>query len=285
VDGADMVYHLGAATSGSWDEYRLSTIEATERIMRQALEARVRRFLHVSSLAVYHTFSLKDGDSVDENSPLEPHPERVGPHCHSKVEAEKIALEYLGKGLPVTIVRPGLIYGPGGRLMFPYVGYFLHRKLFFMVGSGDNILPFTYVENTVDGLLLAAASDEAQGGAYNLVDSSDITQKEYLNRYRDATGTRFWVASVPFSVLLRATALGGPLSRLRGAEHGYRPSRYSLISKWKSLRFETLRARTELGWMPRVSLLEGLNRTFQWYHRESRLSAGVNRRLSADNGR
>jgi 2-alkyl-3-oxoalkanoate reductase len=266
VDGVDIIYHVGAATAGSWEEYRQGTIEATERIMRLALQSRVRRFLHVSSLAVYHTFSLKDGDSVDESSALEPNPEKVGPYCYSKVEAEKIALRYLEKGLRLTIVRPGLIYGPGGRLMFPHVGYFLHDRLFVMIGSGDNILPFTYVENTVDGFLLAAAADEAEGGSYHFVDSSEITQKEYLTRYREATGSRFWVASVPFPLLLRGTLLGGPLSRLRGGRQPFRPSRYSLISKWKSLRFETLRARTELGWTPRVSLLEGLNRTFQWYH-------------------
>jgi 2-alkyl-3-oxoalkanoate reductase len=285
VAGADIIYHLGAATSGPWEEYRKSTIEATERIMGRALKARVRRFLHVSSLAVYHTFSLKDGDSVDENSPMENKADKVGPYCYSKVEAEKTAFRFLDRGLAVTIVRPGLIYGPRGRLMFPHVGYFVHDRFFVMIGSGDIILPFTYVDNTVDGILLAASADEAVGGAYHFVDSCEITQKEYLSRYREATGARFWVASMPFSLLLRATEMGRSLSRLRGARQKYRPSRYSLISKWKSLRFETLRARTELGWTPRVSLLDGLNRTFQWYHRDSRIATGMNRQWSADNGR
>ena len=123
----------------------------------------MKRFVHISSITVYRTWDHGREALIDETSPWDPYPERLGPYAHSKIEAEKRALRYLRQGLPVVLIRPGIIYGPGGRVMHPNVGYFVTNKLFLLVGRGDNLLPLTYVDNTVDGIWLAHSSGKAVG--------------------------------------------------------------------------------------------------------------------------
>lgn len=266
VEGVDMVYHAGAALSGSWQEFEESTIKGTERMLELALAAKVKRFVHISSLAIYQVYELKKNTLVEETYAYEKAPEKVGNYTHSKVEAEQLAFRFYEKGLPVVAVRPGIIYGPRGKVLFPHLGYLLKNKLFVLIGQGDNLLPLTYIDNTVDAILLAAEKREAVGHAYNIVDAEEITQKVYLEKYMAATHSRFVVVSLPFSLLLSSITLVEQLRKSGVLNGAASPSRYGLTSKYKSLRFDTSKAKKELSWEQKISLAEGLKCTFEWYN-------------------
>jgi nucleoside-diphosphate-sugar epimerase len=263
LEGVDIVYHAGAAMRGGRQEYFETTIRGTEWMLELAQAANVKRFVHISSVTVYRVHDLPPHALIDENCPYEPHPERVGAYAHSKVEAEKLAFRYVQLGLPVVVVRPGLIYGPCGRVMYPHIGYYVHKKLFFLVGRGDSLLPFVYIDNTVDGILRAAASEKAIGQAYNLADDGLMTQKEYLGRYMTATNAGFIAVSTPFWILLAAVYGVERLQRLGVLRQS--PTVYGLSTKYKSVRIDSSKARRELNWQPRVGLEEGLRRTFEWH--------------------
>jgi nucleoside-diphosphate-sugar epimerase len=265
IEGTDIVYHAAAAMRGSWQEYEESTINGTARMLELSWQAGVKRFVHISSIIVYQVYELEKNAIVDESCPYVRDPERYGPYTRSKVEAEKLAFRFHKKGLPVVVVRPGLIYGPYGKVLFPHVGYALGGRLFFIIGRGDNLLPLTYVENTVDAILLAAIREEAIGQTYNIVDGVEITQREYLGKYIAATQANFHTLSVPFSLLLFLTALVEQLGDLGMMNIASLPSKYGLRSKWKSLKFDSSKAQRELYWHPRIGLEEGLKRTFEWY--------------------
>jgi 2-alkyl-3-oxoalkanoate reductase len=271
ICGIEVVFHAGAAVSGPREELETSTIRGTRYMLELAQAEGVKRFVHISSLSVYQVYQLQRNAIVDETCPVESMAERIGPYAHAKVEAEKLAMAYADQGLPVVVVRPGLIYGPRGTVLFPHLGYAIKNRLFAVVGSGTNLLPLTYVDNAVEGIVLAANSETAVGRAYTIVDGDEITQKEYLRRFLTAAKLNFFVVSIPFPLLLGTVKVVEQLRKtgILGSKSG--PTVYGLASKYKSLRFDTTKARTELRWSPRVTLEEGLQRTFTWYNQASRV--------------
>jgi 2-alkyl-3-oxoalkanoate reductase len=266
IEGVDIVYHAGAAKRGSWEEFEASTIRGTEWMLELSLAAGVSRFVHISSLAVYQMNHLERNAVIDESCPMEPAPEKVGPYAHAKVEAEKLAFQFYNKGLPLVVVRPGLIYGPRGIVLFPHIGYAFKNRLFVIVGDGSNLLPLTYVDNTVEAIILAAQSEDAVGKAYTIVDEAEITQKKYLQRYLAATKVDLIVVSIPFPLLLGGVGLIEQLRKVGVLKQRATPSTYGLASKYKSVHFKVSRAKEELNWKPKVSLEEGLRKTFEWYN-------------------
>jgi 2-alkyl-3-oxoalkanoate reductase len=260
IDGVVAVCHTASAMQGPWREHVETTVQGTEWLLKLAREAGVKRFVHISSITVYRTWDRGREILIDETSPCDSEPERLGPYVHAKIEAEKHTFRYLQKGLPVVIIRPGIIYGPGGRMMHPNVGYFVTRKLFLLVGGGGNLLPLTYVDNTVDGILLALSSDKAAGQIYNLVDGAVITQKEFLERYRVSVNGRFVTLSLPLLLLFTGAALARYLKWF-----GITPivtTAQGFKAQYANVHFDASKARRELGWQPRIALEEGLRRAF-----------------------
>jgi 2-alkyl-3-oxoalkanoate reductase len=274
VSGVEVVYHAGAAMGGSFEHFEEATIRGTKWMLELSLAAGVKRFVHISSLAVYETSGWKRNSVINESCPYPKDPRKVGPYAYSKVEAEKLVFEYHQRGLPAVVVRPGLIYGPRRNVMFPHVGYNLPGNLFMLVGRGSNLLPFIYIDNTVDAIWLASQSDQAVGEAFTVVDDEvEITQKQYLKRYIEATGARLRVLPVPISLILLPVSIleiAGKVGLVKGK---HLPSRYSMAVKYCSLRYSSDKARNLLNWQPGVSLEEGLSRTFDWYNQEQRKPA------------
>ncbi|MEX0729684.1 MAG: NAD-dependent epimerase/dehydratase family protein [Aquisalimonadaceae bacterium] len=271
IAGTEVVYHLGAALTGTWQHIEAVTVRGTERMLRLSLEAEVDRFVHISSLAVYRMADIPENAIIDESRPLEPDPQRVGFYCRSKVEAERLVFDYHRRGLPVVVVRPGLVYGPRGNVFWPNIGY-LKNRICILPGSGDAFLPLTHVDNVVDAILLAGRAAGVVGKAYHIADGNGMTKTQYLRRYLAATGARARVVEMPLPLLSSPAAASELLAGL-----GFRvpfPNRYALKSKYRGIRCDTSRAQWAMGWKPRVSLDEGLERTFAWYNR-SRVGRAV----------
>jgi predicted dehydrogenase/nucleoside-diphosphate-sugar epimerase len=263
--GIKTIYHLGAAMTGSWQDNHNATIKGTEYLVQAAISAGVERLVHVSSLVVYELLDVQDGSVIQENAPYQKNPLRMGPYAHSKTEAEKIVFTaHRNHGLKVTVVRPGMVIGPFGRVFFPHFGYRVQDRLFIVIGSGDLILPFTYVENAVNGIYQASVQDAAIGAAYNLVDDGTMTVTDYLRRFIEVTGIQARIVSVPYFVPYVATK-GYEVAAHWNLVKAGKTSADQLRWKQKKVRFDNSKAKNELMWSPKVSLDEGLTRTFQWY--------------------
>lgn len=270
LQGIKIVVHAGAAMAGSWEEYEETTIRGTQHLLELSLAAGVQRFVHISSLTVFQLSGHPRNAVITEDSPCERDPETVGAYAYTKLVSEKLALEYHKKGLPVVVLRPGVIYGPRGPVIFPHAGFTLLDRLIVMVGRGTNLIPLTFVDNTVDAILLAMQQDQAVGEVFTVVDDGEITQREYLRRCRQATGDPRPVVPVPFAFFLLPVGMIRLAARLGLIRKKHLPSRYALASKYYSLRFSSEKARRLLGWQPQVSLEEGLRRTFEWYNQTRR---------------
>lgn len=259
VAGVDVVYHVGAAMKGGAAEFDQATVWGTRNIVDSCLRHGVKRLVYVSSMGIMDHAGHRTGDPVTENSPVEPEPLNRGTYTRTKLEAENMVLDAIrNRGLNAVIIRPGQIFGPGAEKVTPN-GVIAIAGKWIVSGSGHRQLPLVYRDDVVDALLLAAESDKAAGHVFNIVDTTPIDQNQYLARQRTALGgTSIW--KVPEGFLLLAgfgiELLGKALKR------GVPLSRYKIRSLKPLSPFNVSAAQTELGWKPRVGVMEGLRRTF-----------------------
>jgi 2-alkyl-3-oxoalkanoate reductase len=262
--GARVIFHAGATMTGSWTDHERTTVTATTRLAEAALAHGAEKFVFLSSLAVFETTAPK-GAEITEDSPYHSEPRELGPYAWSKIEAEKLLFRmHREQGLPVTVVRPGVVIGPLGPVFFPHLGFRYQDRILAVLGRGNNVLPLTYVENTVDGILRAARCGGAVGGSFNLIDDGEVTVQAYIEKFMAVTGIRPRVIHVPASLPFLAAGLYELAGSMRLVKPGA-TSRRQLRAKHHGLVFTSGKAKTELGWSTRIPLETGMEATFQWY--------------------
>ncbi len=180
----------------------------------------------------------------------------------TKAEAETIALDAARAGLPLSVVRPALVYGPGDRHL---VGWFraIQAGLYHVVGSGDNLLHPIYVSDVVDGMLRCGERQEARGRAYHLVGPQPVPIQGLADAIARAVHRPLPRTHLPRAIAYATAAL---LERLPGVPPARLPlTRNRVAFMTESRVYCGARARTELGFEPRVDLERGLERTVDWY--------------------
>ncbi|MBI4514421.1 MAG: NAD-dependent epimerase/dehydratase family protein [Deltaproteobacteria bacterium] len=258
VAGVDWVIHTAArvATSGTWAEFEAANVAGTELVLRTAAAAGVARVVHVSSLSVYAVPA--NGVTITEDSPYEAGAGERGFYSKSKLIADRLVMQAAHGGAPATVVRPGLLYGPGRRPPLARQAVALGPARV-ILGSRKYLMPMSYVENTAAALLLAARAEGAAGRAYTVVDAN-VPHAEYARRYRQAAGQQWQAVYVPAGLLMplaRCAELASAVIR-RAAPL----TRHQLRRATWSAFYDCARAERELGWRPQVDLEEGLRRSF-----------------------
>jgi nucleoside-diphosphate-sugar epimerase len=195
----------------------------------------------------------------DERAPLDPHPERRDPYSFAKHRQEQLAWRYYHeRGLPLVVLRPGVIFGPeqtilGNRIGLRLPGLFLHLGL-------GNVIPLTFVDNCADAVVQAVSAPDVVGEAFCIVDDDLPTSRQLLRRYRrEVTPLRFF--PVPFPVLSLMARLNAWYS---DRTQGHLPAvltPYKVDAMWKGHRYSNEKAKLRLGWSPRVPMHEALART------------------------
>lgn len=258
LEGVDRVIHAGArvATSGAWEEFEAVNVAATKGLIEAGEAAGVEHFVHVSSLSVYDVPA--DDAAVDEDSPLESDAADRGFYARSKLDADRVAQAAIARGAPVTIVRPGLIFGPGRKVPLARRAV-TAGPLRVVLGSRDYLMPMAFVDNVADGLVLASQRREAIGRIYTLVDEH-VRQADYARMFRQASGGSWKAVYVPPAIIRSAIAVVESAAKAAGR----RPpvTRHQVDRTLRSARFDGSRARAELQWHPQVPVFEALRRSF-----------------------
>ncbi len=258
--GAEVVYHAAAAKTGSPAALVASTVVASEGVYRGALAAGVGRLVLVSSFGTVAVAPLGRNAVVDERAMLEPHPERRDAYAFSKQRQEALAWRlHAEEGLPLTVVRPGFVFGPGQEILGTRIG--LRAFGLFLHLGGRNEVPLTYVENCAEAVVLAGTAPGAAGEVVHVVADDLPTRAALLRRYRRDVA--------PLLVLPLPYALLRPLSRLNAWDSartdGHLPpvfTPYKVDSLWRPQRYSNEKAKALLGWTPAVPMSEALDRTF-----------------------
>jgi nucleoside-diphosphate-sugar epimerase len=262
LDGADCVIHCAART-GPWgpaSDYERTNVRGLETLVRAAMASGVRRVVHVSSITVHGN---DVGGAADEEAPLRAEP---NPYSRSKVAGEHL-LERLirEEAAPVTIVRPGWIYGPGDHASFGRLVQRIAERQMLIVGRGDNHLPLVYVTDAARGVVLASEAEEAAGRSYLLVGDEPVTQREFLGAIASELGVPAPTRRLPYRAALALGAAAETAWRLAGRTEPPPVMRYGMQLLGGENRFTVTRARAELGFERRVDLDEGVRLGVAWF--------------------
>jgi len=257
VRGADVVYHLAASLSGSTSTMFLNTVIPTRQLMTDAAAANVGRFVLISSLGVYGTEELKTNQELTEEAPIDPHPADRDAYTFSKIRQEQVARELAEElKLPLVVVRPGVIYGPGRTLLTSRVGLKLGPML---IQMGSQTLPYTFVENCADAIALAGLEPDVDGETFNIVDD-DLPTGSQLLKFLKKRGQSVRTLPIPRFAIGRLSALYHWYSRFSDGQLPPVITRYKSNAIWKSLKYSNQKAKERLHWQPAVSTEEALRR-------------------------
>ncbi len=259
VAGVSLVYHLGAGIRGTADDCYRGTVAGTQNVVDSVLKHRVPKLVYVSSLSVLHAAAAGRQQCVDEEWPLEPHPDKRGVYTKTKLEAERIVCRAVAqRGLPAVILRPGQVFGPGGPILTPSVAQRTRRRLI-ILGNGKVALPLVYVDDLVDALMQAPERDVFNGSVFHVVDATTLTQNELVEEYLHSTREPLKILRLP-RLLVYTLALGvQTLAKL--LRRAAPLSIYRVRSALGGSIFDCRAAQEHLGWQPRIGVRRGLQTT------------------------
>jgi nucleoside-diphosphate-sugar epimerase len=246
----DVVVHLAArvhvmsvASVDPLAAFRLVNTEATLNLARQAAQAGVKRFVFISSVKV-------NGESTQPEQPFraDDNPLPLDAYAVSKMEAEQGLHQITADtGMEVVIIRPPLVYGPGVKANFAALMRALQRGWPLPLGAVHNQRSLVALDNLVDFIVTCITHHQAANQTFLVSDGQDLSTTELVRGMAQAAGVSARLLPVPVWVLQAGASLlgkGDAVQRLCG-----------------NLQVDMSKARSLLGWVPTVSVEEGLRRT------------------------
>ena len=267
LEGVDVVFHVAAAFRSEGIPlavFRATNADGTRRLLEAAEQVGVHRFLHTSTVGVQ--------GHIDEGPADEQYRFNPGDHYQrTKLEGERIALDFAASGrVPVTVVRPAGIYGPGD-LRFLKLFRFVRNGRFRMIGSGEVRYHFTYVDDLVRGMRVAAEHPDAPGEVFTIGGRDAVT----LNRLVEIIAGILGVEPprhrlrIPVAPVMAAATVCEWICRPFGIDPPLFRRRVDFFThnRW----FDISKAERVLGFTADVGLEEGLRRMADWYRIEGLL--------------
>ncbi len=254
--GATVMFHLAAGVDKSYAGCFMNSVLATRNLLDAAVAANsLRRFVNVSSFAVYSNIGMKRGAVLDETATLETEPHRRhDPYGYAKLKQEQLVERYHETfKVPYVMLRPGSVYGPGklgltGRIGIDTFGVFLHL-------GGSNHIPLTYVDNCAEAIVLAGCVAGIDGQVFNVVDDDAPTSRRFLRMFKKRVRA-FPSIPVPYALAYLLSALWEDYSK---RTHGQLPPNFNrrrCSAEWKGNRYSNAKLKRLVGWSPRIPFEE-----------------------------
>jgi len=278
INGVTCVVHCAKGTEES-------TIEGTKNMLDAALKFGIKRFVHLSTAEIYGNPS----GEIDETFPFQ---YTGNPYGDSKIEAEKLCWDYYKKGVPVSVIRPSIVYGPFSETWtVRFAQNLLSGNWGIFKGYGEGICNLVYISDLVSGIMLAARHESAIGEAFNMNGPEMVTWNQYFQRFNSALGLRDLRVFQPGSAKLRTMIMEpvrfsakfvqahfqGPLKSI---SQRFMPARKLMKSAEKTIKttpritelslfnrdavYLPTKAQQMLGYQPRFDLNKGLEMSVRW---------------------
>ena len=257
VAGVDVILHcagvvqMGAERRDLWSV----NVEGTERLLASAARAALPRFVYLSSVGVYGRAPAP----TTEDAPKSP----VGAYPESKWAAEQaLWRRHADDGMPVVVLRPCPIYGPGDRKVSQAIARLGRMPVLPLPHAGRRLADLVYVSDVAEAVLSAASAPAAVGRAYNITDGERHTYRDILLAYEQVCGRRPAIVGVPGPAVVRAVQLLMWWRQLRRRSGDWAGQVARVRALDADAHYSIEAARRDLGYRPRVGLIEGLRRTF-----------------------
>lgn len=250
---AKTVVHLATGGGDTWEKIERSMIQGSVAVAEAALAAGVERFVYVSSIAALYAGADCGTAVLEDSLETDPKPEGREIYSRGKMAAEKALLAlHRERGLPLVIVRPGVVLGEGTPLQHSGLGLWVRDNHCVGWGLGDNPLPVVAVDDVADALvrLVAHEGHDLDGKALNLCTQTPLSAREIVEEMRRATGRDLHFHPRPLW-LSQTMEIGKWIVKKIGRRPGATfPSYRDLKTRALVPRFSSRTAREVLGWRP-----------------------------------
>lgn len=264
-----VIYHLAAGIEKTFPGSFMNSVVTTRNLLDSAIAfGALKRFVNVSSFAVYSNWNLSWGKILDETCETESHTmERAEAYAFAKLKQDELVMEYARKfGVRYVIVRPGAVFGPGkqqltARVGIDTFGIFLHL-------GGSNRIPFTYVDNCADAIVLGGIASGVDGEIFNVVDDELPRSREFLSMFKKNAKT-FRSIYVPYWLFYGLCWVWENYSKWSNGQLPRVFNRRRCSAYWKSNLYSNQKLKDRLGWRPAVPFAEASRRYFEYVRRVS----------------
>ena len=255
ADGADVFHHSAAKVEDFGDpaDFERVTVQGTKNALEAARDAKVPRFVHVGTEA-----ALMAGQplvNVDENTPLRP--DSPAPYPWSKAKAEQAVRDANGKGLETVVVRPRFVWGKGDSTLLPEIVAMVKAGRFAWIGGGNQLTATTHIDNTVEGLVLAAERGRP-GGVYFVTDGDPVVFRDFVGELIRTQGVEPPTRTIPLGVAKAAAATVEGTWKLLGRKSRPPLSRFAVWVSGLECTINDSRARSEMGYREVKTREDGL---------------------------
>ncbi len=230
-------------------------VGGTENVADAAASVGVARLVHVSSIGA---LGLDPGQDADEGSPLVF--DTGSPYFDTKAAAEALVRDLHARGaMACVVVRAGDLFGPGCEPWVERPLALMRRRVPVLLGGGEGLIAHAWIDNAVDGLVLALTHEDAAGGVFQITDGvADTTFKAYVTRLAAAAGLSAPRLSLPAAMALGFGSVLGRYQRLTGRSVPLTRAGVAYICRRATYSIAT--SRRVLGYAPRVGLDEAFDR-------------------------
>ena len=243
VHCAGRVHLMKEQSSDVLRKYRLTNVEGTLNLARQAAASGVRRFIFISSIKVNGDWTKRDNAFTPRDLP-----DPRDPYAISKYEAE-LGLKKISEqsGMEIVIIRPPLVYGPNVKANFSKMINLIPRIKFFPFGAIKNMRSYIFLENLIDLIVLCMTHPAAANEIFLASDCQDISTPDLIRNIGFALSRSVYMIPVPVFFLCFVFSIFG---------------RKDFSNRLCfSLRVDASKSLAMLGWKPKVSMNEGLIKT------------------------
>lgn len=249
LDGIDTVYHLSKCEGRSWDDYVRGDIEPTRVLAEAALKAGVKRFIYTGTIDSYD--SASPAKHITSETSVDPRIGKRNLYARSKAACEALLQGLaLTRDLPLIIMRPAIVIGPGTEPSHLGVAHFASETNVRYWGDGDNKLPLVLVDDVADALARATVAPDIVGKSFVLTSEPMLSARDYVGEIANYSGVkvtakarapwRNWCADIFKEVAKNLI------------KHPNR--RWSTLHDWKCRahrsHYDSSAARAALGWQP-----------------------------------
>lgn len=233
---------------GTWEEIRQAMVGGAEVVAQACLALKVRRLIHVGSIA--SLYLGPQPEPVSGKTAPDPLEQERAEYARAKVLCDRMLIDlHASEGLPVVIVRPGVVVGAGSSPFHSGLGFYNNDQHCIGWNDGRNPLPFVLVGDVAEALLLASSAESINGRCYNLVGGVRPSARTYIAdlgrvlgrplKFHPQSASWLWLEDVGKWTIKRATGRQVPM-----------PSRRDFISRGMAARFDCADAERDLGWHP-----------------------------------
>lgn len=275
--GSDVVIHTAAVVTNNvaWDDAWVVNVIGTQRVLDAATDVGASRFVQISTMgvtrhaqiAVEATNRHLPGHPLDERWPLLP----VGnPYADTKIAAEHLVLAAHAEGrIPVTVIRPADVYGPGCRPWVLEPLKAIRSGQFLLPARGQGLFTAIYIDDLVAGIATAALSEAGAGHIFHLGGEEPITTSEYFGHFYRMLGRPGPPRALPTPAAVAIAEAGRMVARLQRRHTELGRGVMEMLSKSRPV--SNAKAHELLGWWAEVDLDEGMRRTEAWLRAEGLL--------------